>query len=242
MFIVLVVFITQSGLDTAQEFGVSALLLFLIMVGLVKITKHPSIKNNNQSSQPITPSTSTPPNSTDVNNQSIVNGAAQNPSIAPTVSQQPTQYPKWIQDIINWLKKFSKPQRYLIISGSFVIIIFIIIFTVSLVGDGPDTTITGTWTHELGSVEHESSWVVTTTMWNVDVSDGGYLTMVVNENGTFSLLYNNVVVSEGTWEDTGDSYYFVYRDIDEILASVSYNYTIKGSKLYMSINAYFVKE
>jgi hypothetical protein len=123
-----------------------------------------------------------------------------------------------------------------------VIIIFIIIFTVSLVGDGPDTTITGTWTHELGSVEHESSWVVTTTMWNVDVSDGGYLTMVVNENGTFSLLYNNVVVSEGTWEDTGDSYYFVYRDIDEILASVSYNYTIKGSKLYMSINAYFVKE
>jgi len=240
LFFVLVIFILNSGLDTFQDLIVSAVLLISVMIGIVKMTKYKSVKNTDPTKQSNINSDSKAISNHSDSSNTISDGSTE-PSVTPTGANQSASLPKWFQYIKSTLSKYTKPQQVMILGGTMIIIVIIVVFLVSLADEGPNTTITGTWEHELGSVANENSWVMTTTMWNVEVSDGGFLYMNVNEDGTFNLTYNNTVVSQGTWEQSDHGYTFLYRDIDEILASVSYEYSLKGSKLYLGINDYYTK-
>lgn len=241
LFFVLVIFILNSGLDTFQDLIVSAVLLISVMIGIVKMTKYKSVINTDQTKQSENTNSGSKAISSHSDSSNVIGDDSTEPSVTPTSAKQSASLPKWIQNIKSSISKYTKPQQVMILGGTLIIIVIIIVFLVSLTDDGPNTTITGTWEHELGSVANENSWVMTTTMWNVVVSDGGFLYMNVNEDGTFNLTYNNTVVSQGTWEESDNGYTFLYRDIDEILSSVSYEYSLKGSKLYLGINDYYTK-
>lgn len=241
LFFVLVIFIVNSGLDTFQDLIVSAVLLISVLIGIVKMTKYKSVINTDQTKQNEYANSGSKDVFSHSDSSDTIDDSSTNPSITLTDSNQSASLPKWFQNIKSTLSKYTKPQQVMILGGTLIIIVIIVVFLVSLTDDGQNTTITGTWEHELGSVANENSWVMTTTMWNVEVSDGGFLYMNVNEDGTFDLTYNNTVVSQGTWEQSDHGYTFFYRDIDEILASVSYEYSLKGSKLYLGINDYYTK-
>ena len=97
---------------------------------------------------------------------------------------------------------------------------------------GPTTTITGVWVHELGPGKADTTWVVNVTMWAVDESDPGYVYTNVSENNTFTVTYNDTMVSNGTWEETAsNNYLFWYYDPDDILGAISCQYQIRGNDL-----------
>lgn len=240
LFFVLVVFIINNGMNTTQDIGLAGALFFMIIIGLVKITKLRSAKRLGQDSQPAA-STPTPPTGSGNTNDTIpINTGTEDPTVSQVSPIVSKPLPGWIQNIRSWLQKFPKPKQIMIVTSSFFVIIIIVIIMFSWGGGGQNTTITGTWKHELGT--GDNSWIMTTTMWNVSsYYDSGYLYMDVNEDGTFTLTYNDVPVSQGAWEERNTGYYFLYTDIDGILASVSYEYTIKGSKLIWYSDSYFTK-
>lgn len=106
-----------------------------------------------------------------------------------------------------------------------------------------NTTITGRWSHEMGSVQNESTWVMNITMWQMDGSEPGYLYMNVSEGGTFDLEYNSAVLVSGTWTKEGEDYSFLHHDPDGILFSLYEEYRIRGNYLYIYGGQpnYFVK-
>ncbi|GEM_PF-1689025 len=237
LFFALVIFITNGGMNTSQGIILTLALLIMIIIGIVKITKLQSVMKSSRMNQSSV-STSIPPTAS--NNENNIDATVLSISQGKqVVSKAP---PKWTQNIGNWLQKFSKPKQIIIVSGSFLIIIVILVIAISSLIGEPDTTITGTWEHEIGSVPTNFTWVTNVTMWNVDDQDNGYLYMDVLEDGTFSVTYNDVLVSYGTWEELSSGYHFVFNDPDAILMGVSDLYDLKGSKLYMSINVYWTKE
>lgn len=246
--IVLIFLIAKTGLESRESIGLALAFAFLIIMGLVKIFKFQS----NQKSQEMNQSESSSHEGTRVSDNGL-KPTSNNTTIESSVSNSSSSSlnhqgtgnagSSFFQKIKDWLSKFPKPKQVMIVAGSFIIVIVIIIITITSFTGEADTTITGTWSHELGSVQYESTWVVNVTMWEVDSNnDSGYLYMVVSDDGTFTLTYEDVMVSYGTWEVHNSGYVFVFSDPDSILGNVSDYYDLKGSKLYMSVNAYWIKD
>jgi|GEM_PF-1425623 len=106
-----------------------------------------------------------------------------------------------------------------------------------------NTTITGRWAHEIGSVSN-STWVVNITMWGVDPStDSGTIYMNVATDGTFDIVYQDTVYAYGEWNQNGEDYVFLHHDPSEILMSIYEHYRIRGNYLYIygGLDNYFVK-
>ncbi|MBU1020359.1 MAG: hypothetical protein KJ847_04025 [Firmicutes bacterium] len=241
LFIILVSFMINGGLDTPIGMAVAGFFFLAIIIGLVKITKLQSAIKSGRVSQPATPDSIPQTGSSNAIGSTSSNAGSTDPTVSQVDPIVDKTLPVWIQNIVAWFQKFPKPKQIMIIAGFFFVFIFVLIITISWVSGEPNTTITGTWEHELGT--GDNSWIMTTTMWNVSsYYDNGYLYMNVSEDGTFTLTYNDALVSQGTWEERDSGYYFLYTDLDGILASVSYEYTIKGSKLIWYSNSYFTKK
>jgi hypothetical protein len=242
LILILVIFVTDDGMNTTQGIGIAGALFFMIVVGIVKITKLQISKKPSRESQPTTPTPISPMVSNNEPGATLQNTGA-NPTISSGVPHVGKPLPGWIQNLKSWFQKFPKPKQLLILAGSCFVIIIVIIIAFSGVTGEPNTTITGTWEHELVGINDDRDWIVCITMWNVDpVYDSGYIYMNVNENGTFTLFYNTTLVSEGTWEKLDSGYQFLYTDPEEIIAGGYYEYILKGSHLYFSQNIYFTKK
>lgn len=241
LLVVLIIFVTQYGLDSTEGVVASIAICFFIISGLIKLFK-PVIRSSTDSSI-IT--SATHGNNQDTSSQ--VNSGVTTPQPSMPIQTAPVSSHPFMDQIKNLLSKIPPKHRPYYAIGGFVVIIIIIIvsFTVFQRIAEPDTTITGTWTHEIGntSLQDENTWVMNLTNWNVDTRyDTGIIYMYVNEDGTFTVIYDGDLVCEGTWEERSDDYLFHQWDPDGILMGMYTSYQINGSDLCEGIVVVFTKE
>jgi len=106
-----------------------------------------------------------------------------------------------------------------------------------------NTSITGRWEHEIGSIPGDSTFVTNVTMWALSGEEDGMIYMNVVEDGTFTIEYETTIVSYGEWHQEDNEYKFLHHDPEEVLASLWENYRIRGNHLYVYGGQYnyFVK-
>lgn len=254
VFIVLIISLVNGGLDSDRGVVVSIFAGVFILAGLINIFKpknNPSkeISNSMDQSSEKTFDTLNIPDSVEIEHNKLSPSSLPGKTSLPHNTSTQTSIPSgnsFADKAKAWINNIPPKKRPFFAFGIIMVIVVIIIVITFVPRIGTsDTTITGTWTHEIGNttLQDEHTWVMNLSNWNVDTYyDSGIIYMYVNEDGTFTVFYNDMLICQGTWEANTNYYEFHQVDPEGILLGMYSDYEIKGLKLYEGRYAVFEKE
>ena len=196
LMIILVIFVTNDGMETPSGIAIAGVIFFLMLIGLVKITKNEK--------KPKTSTTNPPALTVDTQPKIPENPNDFPPVVETPISSVPTpnsgtpSQPNLWNKINTWLQQFPPKKQLIIVGGGLVTItIFIIIFFGFVTGRFWAPSPVGAWTIE----GYEDRIVIN-----------------IYEDGTYTYIDNGEQTQSGTWSQTGnqvDCVMLIYSWMDD---------------------------